>query len=125
MPTPIDPPVDWRTERAGKRFDTVIASRLGWTNLAMSNGLLWGWKNNAQWCLPEYSTKTEAAIALFTDTENYAFSFQWGYFRYPDNAKFTFHVSHLTSKAKSITEYADTPALAICKAYLAWKESTE
>ncbi len=58
----IDPPVDWHIEPPGKRFDTVIATKLGFTDLQVSNGLLWGTKKGQVISLPEYSTDTDAAL---------------------------------------------------------------
>src|SRR6266404_5526720 len=125
MPTPIDPPVDWHTEPAGRRFDTVIASRLGWANLTMSNGMLWGWKNNAQWCLPEYSTDADEAIGLLDKTD--CWILKPVPVLYPEHSYICefYHPLPDGSVQWIARGQADTPALAICKAWLEWKESIE
>jgi hypothetical protein len=119
MPTPIDPPVDWRTEPAGKRFDTVIASRLGYTDLGIGNGLVWGTKDGNEWCIAEYSTDTDAALRL------------------PLVEGFVIEVSVYSDHSCAVNIFGDNSgyhegcdnfdgiALAICKVWLSWMEAEE
>src|SRR5258708_948023 len=127
MPTPIDPPVDWRMEPAGQRFDTAVAATLGYTDFVISglSGMLWGTKDDKEDCLPEYSTDADAAIDLLDKTDCWILK----------------PVPVLHPKHSYICEFyhplpdgsvrwiargqADTPALAICKAWLSWKERTD
>jgi hypothetical protein len=133
MPTPIDPPVDWRTEPAGKRFDTVIAAQLGYTDLYFSGltGFLWGTKDGELSRLPEYSTDADAAlyylfeklpddcVPRLTREQN----------PMGDHIEYVWGAHIITFEGlifkREFGEEAATPALAICLAWLSYTEAEE
>ena len=143
--------VDWRALPAGRELDRIVAARLGFSVVQLpprdaskrpkayvtweykqpgwvikGEGLhknLWDVRFREEWeawdhC-PEYSQDANAALALW-DVD-----YRWAvYPAYPDDydkgrfcATFPGH-----GDQDAGDEYADTPALAIVQAWLAWKD---
>jgi len=120
--------VNWGTMEAGRELDKLIAEKLGYTDLQVSDWtqILYGTRPTRpdddpyrvqggmiQEPICEYSTDTDAALTLI------------------DSVKGDFH---LQSPAPNIWQcwfkvppvpqgLAETPAFAVCRAWLAWKES--
>ena|SRR5258708_1441045 len=131
---------NWRTMEAGMELDREIALRLGWTiklypgYTAMLNphgeivgrgfhdapdGYMWSQAHEFL-NMPHYSTDANAALTLLE-------GLFWSVFGTPDqDRKTTIYRCALNSVYRdaftAITETADAPALAICRAWLTWKE---
>lgn len=128
-----DKSVDWRTLPAGRVLDRVIAERLGWTLIGFDDpfwrhrqrddaavGDYWRTSEGAR-KLPAFSTDANAALTLWglnshwslnPDANDNGVHFE-GYYPYADN------------EYGEMCELADTPALAICRAWLAWMDAKE
>ena len=131
--------VDWRTCPAGLVLDRIIAERSGWSDFNVhitfvedtaevgvdSRDRLFGRRTTQDYeeTVPLWSTNTDAALELI-------YGYFWTMLGTPD--KFTGsvlyqcrldgHLGEFLSKDTHST--ADTPALAVCRAFLAWKENT-
>lgn len=134
---------DQRDLSAGPELDRVIAETIGlqwetkppWTDWnttgdpmyrAIIGGVPQLWCSRRDKCIPEYSTDLNAAWALFDDLPK-------GYT--PRIVRVLEprgnHMAHVVKagiihrESNDMEAHADTPAFAICLAWLAWKESQE
>jgi hypothetical protein len=126
---------DWREMDAGPEMDELVARNLGWRAVDLNDNVHgsrvrgpnwtlispngertgWGWNELQAWEhteLPAYSTNLSAAITLVEDD---------GDFVLDRSAIDEWHVCvHQVYFA-----IAPTPALAICRAWIAWKVGQE
>lgn len=117
---------DWRALDAGRDLDRRIAERLGWTHIESTEywlddphdtSLVQAWRgipprSTGEALVPCYSTDLNAAITLIPSDQQFELSnglepewealIGWGY----DGG-------------------ADTPALAVCRAWLAYQDANE
>jgi hypothetical protein len=125
--------IDWRTAPAGLEFDRVIAEALGieiviartadgtpFNYYVASHNPMVGWENE----IPPYSTSTDAALTLWPPT------MPWALLCKIVNAKveYAFTAYIFTRYGDWIdggTGVGDTPALAVCRAWLMSKEIRE
>lgn len=123
---------DYRTMEAGRELDRLIAERLGWTRFdTMPTVLvehdnhidietLMGWKNDFYYLVvPHYSTDLNAAMTLLPTADGDIWSLHYGDYGDP----YTVAISRIKVAAPEYLGDANTPALAICRAWLAWKDS--
>jgi hypothetical protein len=114
---------DWRTLPMGDALDTIIGQRLGWTNIELAAGGLRGlppaydmetwlgrWSRSIDdaWCLPSpkgsLGLGTSGHLAVWWQHDGYRASYAG------------------TLVFGEFTGVADTVALAICRAWLAYNE---
>lgn len=108
-------PANWRTMSAGNDLDWLIVR-------------LSGYPKDPGEQSPRFTTDVDLAMALFSNTDKLDLALNWGFYAYPDGAKFKFVVSSWHKKNKheyfdTVVEYGATAAMAICKAWLACYES--
>lgn len=131
MTNPINP--NWCDLPAGLNLDRLIAERLGWREIKRRDiyeeGYDWGGFYPRLFgrsptplypigtdLIPQYSTDANAALTL-VKVDNFQLEYwhgQWRAGAYLDN-----------SSEDAGWEYADSPALAICRAWLAVQEIKE
>lgn len=133
---------DYRTMEAGRELDRLIAERLGyravertWRWYLLSHDVLEtsldemlkrGWHirsyptETEAWNIDvsRYSTDLNAAIALLP-TDGYTWSLHYSNYDDP----YTAVISGVKVDSPEYFGDASTPALAICRAWLAWKDS--
>lgn len=119
---------DYRTMEAGRELDRLIAERLGWTETSehyLDPNVLVGKhpkETGHAWfplAVPRYSTDLNAAMALLPTADGDIWSLHYGHYGDP----YTVAISRIKVAAPEYLGDANTPALAICRAWLAWKDS--
>lgn len=114
----ITPRIDWRTLPAGRELDRVIAERLGdYTPYINVGGRV------IENFPPAYSTDANAALSLWSDDYRWSISPTEVSADFPVEDESRFQASYPRSGNPDRShEWADTPALAICRAWLTWQE---
>ena len=100
---------NWRALPAGRELDREIAERLGWQSRIVGVGGAVAWAE-----VPWYSTDVNAALSLWKSA-NVRFLLQF-------EAATKFWLAWY-DEPEHPQGVADSAALAICRAWLAWKES--
>ena len=129
---------NWREMEAGRELDRVIAERLGWSEIEQRQ--LWfedayddGWEQRlfgkrtgesvGDDPVPEYSTDANAALSLPLGEAEF---FQLHVIPGGNTAARVYvPVSSRLSEAEPPFEISDTPALAICHAWLAYQDAKQ
>lgn len=124
---------NWREMEVGRELDWLIAEKCGveileqtpntdWNTthqpmyLAKIDGALQGlWHSRKEDCAPRYSSDLNAAFDLLKQMPMGAVGLLEGNEAWFSNA-------YMDGAGLLTDEEADTPALAICRAWLAWKE---
>lgn len=125
---------DWSALEAGLDLDRLIAERQGWTNIEFRS--FWyedndsdGWGRclvgvlpeddgnlDSEKTIPNYSTRTDAALTLMHD--------DWtAMIARIDPGEWHCSINSISSRVKDHgTGLANKPALAVCRAWLSWKD---
>lgn len=123
---------DWRTMDAGREMDRIVAERLGWTEIEEQENWyedpevmayqqidLYGRKDGSEYRVPKYSTDANAALQL--DKPVLWWSEDDG--RWLATYDAAIFGSAIELDVSPSPGEADTPALAICRAWLSWKDA--
>lgn len=109
--------VNWRELPAGRELDRLIAERLG--RYVNSNATDW-WYDDAGFIgrIPAFSTDLNAAVTLLAGCNR---SWKLSYdFSYGFDGRTGYSIS---IDGTVYCQFIDTPAFALCMAFLAWRES--
>lgn len=126
---------DWKTMDAGRELDRLIAERLGWTDLLIDQDWIevdgkvedvvrvLGVPPGAKWKeqVSEYSTSADAALTLFPDDTEWMATYSP---YYGPRFRITVGTPHvLDDEYFDVYGNGDTLALALCRAWMAWREA--